>query len=303
MSQPTRVRNGFRFGPFILDADTGELYKNGKLFKRLRPQAHKVLLELVKRAGEIVQREELRELVWGKGGQVPGYGLENIMWVLREDLEDSANHPLYIEALPGVGVRFIAPVEQLETPRLGLPETQSVAPDQAHKLVEEVLAYLDALAKHTAELPPYYPAHLTSPPSSGSGGFDDIRQLVQLVEDRKGFERWQAEERERIRAERMELDRLAYYYKPWRANPEQETEPQGTGRRFEERELPKTIAWDEQAGERWHRAVILGDPGFGKTWLLRYEARRLAVQGWEALQQRTLSLEQLLLPIFLRLSV
>src|SRR5205807_8867871 len=97
MSQPTRVRNGFRFGPFILDADTGELYKNGKLFKRLRPHAQKVLLELVKRAGAILQSEELRELVCGIGWQVRGYGLEIIMWGLCEDLEDSANHSQYIE--------------------------------------------------------------------------------------------------------------------------------------------------------------------------------------------------------------
>jgi predicted NACHT family NTPase len=48
--------------------------------------------------------------------------------------------------------------------------------------------------------------------------------------------------------------------------------------------------------------VILGDPGFGKTWLLRYEARRLALQAALALEQRTPRLEELILPIFLRLS-
>jgi excisionase family DNA binding protein len=46
MNQPTKILNGFRVGRFLLDADTGELYENGKLCKRLRPQAHKLRGEL-----------------------------------------------------------------------------------------------------------------------------------------------------------------------------------------------------------------------------------------------------------------
>jgi hypothetical protein len=42
------------------------------------------------------------------------------------------------------------------------------------QLVEEVLAYLDAVARHAAELPSYYPAHLR--PEAGETRFDAIRQ-------------------------------------------------------------------------------------------------------------------------------
>lgn len=56
------------------------------------------------------------------------------------------------------------------------------------RLVEEVITYLDDLAKRAAALPTYYPAHLSSS-AAGTTRFDEIRQIVQVVEDRSGFER------------------------------------------------------------------------------------------------------------------
>lgn len=50
------------------------------------------------------------------------------------------------------------------------------------QLVEEVLAYLDALAERAAELPSYYPVHLRTD-EAGKTPFDDIRQVVQVVGD------------------------------------------------------------------------------------------------------------------------
>jgi hypothetical protein len=56
------------------------------------------------------------------------------------------------------------------------------------QLIEEVLAYLDAVARHAAELPSYYPAHLRLD-EAGQTRFDTIRQRrVQVVEDRAAFE-------------------------------------------------------------------------------------------------------------------
>lgn len=80
------------------------------------------------------------------------------------------------------------------------------------------------------------------------------------------FEQWRAEQRERIRAAGMDIDRLAYA-------------PHCARLEFGEDERSASsppVSWDEHAGERFKRAIILGDPGSGKTWLLRYEARRLA---------------------------
>ena len=61
------------------------------------------------------------------------------------------------------------------------------------QVVEEMLAYLDALAVRAAALPSYYPKHLHTD-EAGETPFDDIRQVVQVVEDRSAFARWLAED-------------------------------------------------------------------------------------------------------------
>jgi hypothetical protein len=164
------------------------------------------------------------------------------------------------------------------------------------QLVEEVLAYLDALAADMAELPAYYPAHLRVA-EAGQTRFDAIRQLVQVVEDRTAFERWLAEEREQLRAAGQDVDHLAYA--PTRACPEAD-EPEARCRN--RLAPPSPVPWDENTGARFRRAVILGDPGFGKTWLLRYETRRLARPGAQQLREHTIDLDTLILPLFARLS-
>ena len=54
----------FRFGVFEMDADTGELRKEGKMQSRLREQAIRVLVMLLERPRDLVTREELRERLW-----------------------------------------------------------------------------------------------------------------------------------------------------------------------------------------------------------------------------------------------
>ena len=49
----------FRFGEFDLDVDAGELRRNSRRLK-LQPQPFKLLLLLVRRAGSLVSREEIR---------------------------------------------------------------------------------------------------------------------------------------------------------------------------------------------------------------------------------------------------
>jgi len=64
---------------------------------------------------------------------------------------------------------------------------------------------------------------------------------------------------------------------------------------------PVLVPWDEHAGERFPRAVILGDPGLGKTWVLRFEARHLARTMAAKLRNQTISLQEAVVPIFARL--
>jgi hypothetical protein len=178
-----------------------------------------------------------------------------------------------------------------------MPATLTDVVDVRSHLVCEVLRYLDTLTADMAVLPAYYPAHLRAD-TTGTARFDDIRQLVQVVPDRSVFEQWLAAERERFRAAGQDVDdRRAYA--PFRARPEHEA---SDALQYDRPAPPLSVPWDVYAGTRFTRAIILGDPGFGKTWLLRYEARCLARAGAQGLRARTLALHDLVLPIFARLS-
>jgi len=102
----------FRFGPFELSTRARELYKNGRKVK-LRPQAFQILLLLLENAGEVVTRDQVRERVWTSDTFVDfEHGLNTAIKELRGVLNDSAKEPRYIETLPKLGYRLIAPVEQ-----------------------------------------------------------------------------------------------------------------------------------------------------------------------------------------------
>ena len=74
-----------------------------------------VLLKLLERSGELVTREELRLAIWPADTFVDfDAGLNTVMMRLREVLRDSVEVPLFIETVPKLGYRFIAPVEFID---------------------------------------------------------------------------------------------------------------------------------------------------------------------------------------------
>jgi DNA-binding winged helix-turn-helix (wHTH) protein len=106
----------YRFGPYELRSRTRELYKQGT---RLRPrhQPFQILNVLVERAGDVVTREEFRELLWPAETLVDfEHGLNTVIKELRGVLNDSASEHRYIERLPKLGYRMIVPVEVSEPP-------------------------------------------------------------------------------------------------------------------------------------------------------------------------------------------
>ncbi|HYK02528.1 MAG TPA: winged helix-turn-helix domain-containing protein [Thermoanaerobaculia bacterium] len=97
-----------QFGPFTLDATTGELRRDGQVVP-LAPQPFRLLLALASRPGELVTREELRQQVWGDGTFVDfERGLNFCVLQARTALGDDAKEPQYIETLPRRGYRFVA---------------------------------------------------------------------------------------------------------------------------------------------------------------------------------------------------
>jgi DNA-binding winged helix-turn-helix (wHTH) protein/Tol biopolymer transport system component len=99
-----------RFGLFELDLKAGQLSRNGTKL-RLPQQPLQLLAVLVERPGEIVTRDELRQRLWSSDVFVDfDHGLNKSIQKLRDALGDSATSPRYIETIPRVGYRFIAPV-------------------------------------------------------------------------------------------------------------------------------------------------------------------------------------------------
>ena len=98
------------FGPFEFVSSSLDLRKHGTSV-RLRGQPAHILAALLARPGAVVTREELQGLLW-QGSIFVDFeqGLNTAVNKLRQTLGDSADAPRYVETLPGIGYRFIAPV-------------------------------------------------------------------------------------------------------------------------------------------------------------------------------------------------
>lgn len=104
-------RSIIRFAAFEVDRRSGELHKHGLRIK-LQDQPFKILVALLERPGEMVSREELREVVWGSDTFVDyQHGLNAAVNRLRDALGDSAESPRYIETVARRGYRFIGEVD------------------------------------------------------------------------------------------------------------------------------------------------------------------------------------------------
>ena len=105
----------FRFGPYESRPESRELYKHGFKLK-VRPQPLQVLNALLSRAGDVVTREDLRRRLWSSETFVDfEHSLYTSVKEIRAVLGDSAEEPRYIQTLPKLGYRFIAPVEVVES--------------------------------------------------------------------------------------------------------------------------------------------------------------------------------------------
>ena len=129
------LRNSIRFGAFELNANTGDLRKQGAQKPRLQAQPLQVLLMLLARPHEVVTRDELRQKLWPSDTFVDfDHGLNTAINKLRGALGDSAADARYIETLPRQGYRFIAPVTSVDSAPSG----------SQHDLVNEIESEITA---------------------------------------------------------------------------------------------------------------------------------------------------------------
>src|SRR6266404_3741263 len=102
--------NVVRFGIYEFEPHAKELRRGG-LRVRLEGQPVAILKMLLDRPGELVTREELQKELWPADTFVDfEHSLNAAVKRLRATLNDSAEHPRYIETLSRRGYRFIAPV-------------------------------------------------------------------------------------------------------------------------------------------------------------------------------------------------
>jgi TolB-like protein/DNA-binding winged helix-turn-helix (wHTH) protein/Flp pilus assembly protein TadD len=139
MLASTPAARVLRFDTFELDLRAGELRKRGVKL-RLQGQPLQVLAVLLQHGGDVVTREEFRAQLWLADTFVDfDHSLHNAIARIREALGDSAEKPRYIETLPRHGYRFIAPVEEVQAPRVSeangnkTREALAVAPPSARQ--------------------------------------------------------------------------------------------------------------------------------------------------------------------------
>lgn len=101
----------YRFGPFHLDPAEHLLLRDGESIP-LRPKEFAVLLALVENHGHVLTKDELLNGVWS-GQFVEEGNLNRQVSTLRRILGDSPDDAQYVETVPKVGYRFLAPVEEI----------------------------------------------------------------------------------------------------------------------------------------------------------------------------------------------
>jgi TolB-like protein/DNA-binding winged helix-turn-helix (wHTH) protein len=105
-----------RFGLFTADLKARRLYRKN-LQVKIQNQVFQVLACLIENAGQVVTREELQKTIWPGDTFVDSdEGLNASIRKLRAALGDSADNPRFVETLPRVGYRFIAPVAPVAEP-------------------------------------------------------------------------------------------------------------------------------------------------------------------------------------------
>jgi DNA-binding winged helix-turn-helix (wHTH) protein/tetratricopeptide (TPR) repeat protein len=144
-SSPSPV---YRFGVFQANLAARELRKHG-VRVRLPGQPYCILSMLLERPGEVVTREEMRQRLWTSETFVDfEHSLNTAIKKLRAALGDSPENSRYIETIPRVGYRFVAPIQVVaESPDLqrlnrileiGLSVATSAVDDAADSKVPQI---------------------------------------------------------------------------------------------------------------------------------------------------------------------
>ncbi len=140
--QPQNFR-GYRFGPFEVSLETGELKKNGRSV-HLQHKPFQVLVALLEQCGKLISRDSLRQRLWPADTFVDfDNGLNTALSKLRDALGETAEKTRYIKTLDRRGYRFIASVEEFGTQ----PSTQLRELEVQRKRIEPDVVLVEIAGK------------------------------------------------------------------------------------------------------------------------------------------------------------
>jgi DNA-binding winged helix-turn-helix (wHTH) protein len=105
----------YRFGPFVVEASSYRLTRDGKDVP-LSPKIIDLLLYLAARPSTLVTKDELFAALWPDVA-VTDNALTQAVSELRQALGDDPARPTFVQTVARRGYRFIAPVESLAPPR------------------------------------------------------------------------------------------------------------------------------------------------------------------------------------------
>lgn len=127
------AREEFRVGAWLVRPRLNRVEGEDGRVTQVQPKIMDVLVLLASRAGEVVTKEVLLKTVWA-GTHVTEHVLSRAVSELRKLFDDSAQEPRYVETIPKVGYRLIAPVTTAAAaapPAEENPEIETPAPARA----------------------------------------------------------------------------------------------------------------------------------------------------------------------------
>jgi len=168
-----------RFGIFEADFESRRLSKSGFRI-RLQDQPFQILALLLERQGQVVTREELKEKLWASDTFVAfDDGLNTAIKKLRAALNDAADNPRFVETVPRIGYRFIAPVSfSQEAAAAAANSVPVVEPDSPSSSAQVVAPAAEGISASQADSPD---PRGNNPSQKSGGRFRWIGVAVLLV--------------------------------------------------------------------------------------------------------------------------
>ena len=124
-----------RFDNFLLDFGRFQLSR-GSDPVRLEGLPLQALMFLIEQKGQLVTREQMADVLWGKDVFVDvEQGINTVIRKIRMALEDDAGQPRYLQTVVGRGYRFVAPIAEDSSDGGTLTDHGLVSPEELGRAI------------------------------------------------------------------------------------------------------------------------------------------------------------------------